>query len=60
MPSEDDLRVTRRLKLAGDLLNVKLADHIIIGRNDYYSFREHNEWEEGAENEETDFDSWAG
>lgn len=57
-PSEDDLRVTRRLKLAGDLLNVKLADHIIIGRNDYYSFREHNEWEEGAEDEETDFDSW--
>lgn len=38
-PSEEDVKVTQRVKESGDLLNVKLLDHIIIGNN-YYSFRE--------------------
>lgn len=40
-PSEEDIKVTQRVKDGGDLLNVKLLDHIIIG-NDYYSFQENN------------------
>lgn len=30
-PSREDLEITRRIKEAGDLLGVKLLDHIIIG-----------------------------
>lgn len=39
-PSGDDIVLTRRLKEAGLLLNVPLADHIIIGGDWYYSFKE--------------------
>lgn len=38
-PSEADMNATTRMKKAGDLMNIKLADHIIIG-NGYYSFSE--------------------
>ena len=44
-PSKEDRKVTQRIKEAGELLGIKLMDHIIIGDNgDYYSFRE-NEYE---------------
>lgn len=39
-PSEADTRVTERIDECGKLLQIKLADHIIIGDNNYYSFRE--------------------
>ena len=38
-PSSEDLEVTRRLKEAGQLLGIKVLDHIIVGDN-YYSFVE--------------------
>jgi DNA repair protein RadC len=38
-PSREDLDITRRLKEAGDLLGIKLIDHIIIGES-YLSFVE--------------------
>ena len=38
-PSQEDLEVTRRLREAGDLLGIKVLDHIIIGST-YYSFVE--------------------
>lgn len=38
-PSLEDVNVTRRIKEVGQLLNLKLLDHIIIG-DDYYSFKE--------------------
>jgi DNA repair protein RadC len=38
-PSREDLDITRRLKEAGDLLGIKLLDHIIIGES-YVSFVE--------------------
>ncbi|HPR64670.1 MAG TPA: DNA repair protein RadC [Thermoanaerobaculia bacterium] len=40
-PSEDDLRFTRRLVQAGELLGIPVADHLIVGTDGYYSFREH-------------------
>lgn len=39
-PSENDIDVTKRMMNAGDLLDIKLIDHIIIGGDNYYSFRE--------------------
>lgn len=38
-PSKEDVRTTDRLAKCGDLMNIKLIDHIIIG-NEYYSLAE--------------------
>lgn len=40
VPSECDMELTKRLKDCGELLNICLADHIIIGHNSYLSFKE--------------------
>ncbi len=37
-PSREDIDITRRLKEAGDLMGVKVLDHIIIGDGAYLSF----------------------
>ncbi len=37
-PSEMDISLTRSLKEAGKLMQVSLTDHIIIGKNNYFSF----------------------
>ncbi len=42
-PSREDMAVTKQLKEAGDLLGIKLLDHIIFSRRGYYSFLEHGE-----------------
>lgn len=39
-PSVEDRKVTERVVTAGNILEIPLDDHIIIGE-DYYSFREH-------------------
>lgn len=36
-PSREDIEITRRLKEAGDILGIKILDHIIIG-DSYLSF----------------------
>ena len=41
-PSEDDLRITERLCRAGELMGVRVIDHIIVARDGFYSFAEHN------------------
>ena len=38
-PSREDMEITRRLKESGDLLGIKILDHIIIG-DSYLSFVE--------------------
>ena len=38
-PSREDLEITRRLREVGDLLGIRVLDHIIIG-DDYLSFCE--------------------
>ncbi|AMM40756.1 DNA repair protein RadC [Candidatus Desulfofervidus auxilii] len=40
-PSEDDLEMTHKLKLAGEFLNIKVLDHIIISQSDFYSIASH-------------------
>ena len=39
-PSPEDLEVTRRLCEAGELMGIKVLDHIIIGDGTFYSFTE--------------------
>lgn len=38
IPSSADIDITEKIKKNGDLLNVKLLDHIILTRDNYYSF----------------------
>ena len=42
-PSEDDRQLTKKLVAAGKLLDISVIDHIIIGNERYYSFRDHGE-----------------
>ena len=42
-PSEDDRQLTKKLIAAGKLLDINVIDHIIIGNERYYSFRDHGE-----------------
>ncbi len=37
-PSEDDQRVTERLRDAGDLMGIEVLDHVVVGGARYYSF----------------------
>ncbi|MEJ2202037.1 MAG: DNA repair protein RadC, partial [Desulfuromonadaceae bacterium] len=37
-PSREDLEITSRLREAGELMGVRVLDHIIIGNNQYVSF----------------------
>lgn len=39
-PSNEDLKVTRRLCEAGRILGIEVIDHIIIGEGRFFSFRE--------------------
>ncbi len=41
-PSEDDLKITERLQNAGELMGIRVIDHIIITEKGYYSFSQHN------------------
>ncbi len=41
-PSNNDIELTKKLKSLGDIHGVPILDHIIIGRNNYYSFFEDN------------------
>ncbi len=40
VPSENDIRVTERIEQIGILTDIPLYDHIIIGDNKYFSFKE--------------------
>lgn len=37
-PSQSDMDLTRKLKDAGNLLDIKILDHVIISGRNYYSF----------------------
>ena len=42
-PSESDRNITERLYDSGAIIGIKLLDHIIIGDDVYYSFKENDE-----------------
>ena len=39
-PSENDDKITQMLKEAGNILNIPVTDHVIIGEDSYYSYNE--------------------
>ncbi|MEA3424351.1 MAG: DNA repair protein RadC [Bacillota bacterium] len=41
-PSNEDISITKRLSKAGDLLGIKVLDHVIIGIGKYFSMKEEN------------------
>lgn len=41
-PSKEDISITHRLIECGDLMGIRILDHIIIGDGRYYSFKEKN------------------
>ena len=40
-PSEQDIQITKRLHQNGKMMDIEVLDHIIIGQNKYFSFKEH-------------------
>jgi len=43
-PSAEDLLITRRLREVGELIGVKVLDHVVIGRGRYVSFVDDGYW----------------
>lgn len=41
-PSEDDIEVTKRIAKVGEILGIRVIDHIIIAGNKVFSFKENN------------------
>jgi DNA repair protein RadC len=39
-PSEDDIKITKKLVDSGKLLGIEVLDHIVIGKNNFSSFKE--------------------
>jgi DNA repair protein RadC len=41
-PSEDDIRITKRLYEAGKIMGIELMDHIVITKESYCSLKDKN------------------
>ncbi len=41
-PSDEDIKMTERLKLAGEILHIPVLDHIIVSKTKHFSLKEHN------------------
>lgn len=39
-PSKEDLKITENIKNAGEILNIHLLDHLIIGGHNFFSFKD--------------------
>lgn len=40
-PSDDDLLLTKKIAAVADLMGIKLLDHLIVCKNEFFSIREH-------------------
>lgn len=45
-PSKEDIKVTSKVYHAGKLMDIPLCDHIIIGKNGFFSFCDSEYWED--------------
>jgi DNA repair protein RadC len=43
-PSPEDLELTRRLRQAGEIVGIRVLDHVIIGAERHFSFVDAGEW----------------
>jgi len=41
IPSNQDCDLTRKVRHAGETMNIRMLDHVIVSDSDYYSFAEH-------------------
>ncbi len=41
-PSQEDLEVTEKIINAGELLGIKVLDHVIVGDGEFWSWKEHS------------------
>jgi DNA repair protein RadC len=41
-PSPEDIKITRTIREAGQLMDIQLLDHLIICKNSYVSLKEKN------------------
>jgi DNA repair protein RadC len=39
-PSPEDIEITRRLKEVGDVMGIRVLDHVVVGRDRYFSFND--------------------
>lgn len=39
-PSQEDLKITKRLQEVGEILGISILDHVIVGGENYISFKE--------------------
>jgi DNA repair protein RadC len=39
-PSQEDIEITRRLKEVGEVMGIRVLDHVVIGHERYYSFND--------------------
>jgi DNA repair protein RadC len=42
-PSQEDIKITERVAAAGEVLGIELLDHVIIGEDNHYSMKEHDQ-----------------
>ena len=40
-PSDDDISVTERIRKSGDILGIKVLDHLVFTLDGYFSFLEY-------------------
>lgn len=43
-PSPEDVEITRRLRQAGEVLGISVLDHVILGDEAHFSFRDAGYW----------------
>lgn len=43
-PSQEDMELTRRCRAAGELVSLPIADHLILGARNFFSFRTAEAW----------------
>jgi DNA repair protein RadC len=41
-PSEEDKDITEKMNKTGEIVGIKVLDHVIVGKNRYWSFDDHN------------------
>jgi DNA repair protein RadC len=44
-PSPEDKQITRKLRAAGELLSIKVLDHVIVGEERFVSFVDDGYWD---------------
>ena len=45
MPSQEDLKITQRLREVGEVMGIHILDHLIIGKGRYISFVDDGYWD---------------